>query len=152
MSTICSHIMTVFVTKGLQCSPVKGFFAMFVSVASKVSRIMTKSAFCTYAKTKAQITCTVTALCFRLQKIQPLYFLIAKYQISSPFLSPHSPVRVGPGRKRRRKCLCNESRRNNYVCKIFQFKMYYTENSKIMTNIVDPVSSGSTVFEHLPLL
>ena len=65
---------------------------------------MRKPDFCIYAKTKAQISCAVTAqlisaFIFATQTVQFLYFLNLKYQASSHLLWLHSPVFVGPGRK-----------------------------------------------------
>ena len=60
-----------------------------------------------YAKTKTQISCAVTAqlisaFVFAIRIVQSLNFLNPKFQASSRLLWLHSPVCVGPGRKRRR--------------------------------------------------
>ena len=63
--------------------------------------------FFAYAKTKAQISFTVTAklistFVFTTWIVQSLYFLSQKFQASSQLLWLYSPVCVGPGRKPRR--------------------------------------------------
>ena len=60
-----------------------------------------------YAKTKAHISCAVTAqlisaFVFAIQIVQFLFFLNPKFQAFSLFLGLYSPVCVGPGRKPRR--------------------------------------------------
>ena len=57
-----------------------------------------------YAKTKAQISCTVTAqlisaFVFAARIVHSLFFLNPKFQVSSPFLRLYRQVCVGPGRK-----------------------------------------------------
>ena len=57
-----------------------------------------------YAKTKTQISFTVTAklisaFVFATRIVQPLYYLNPKFQAASYLLCLHSPVCVGPGRK-----------------------------------------------------
>ena len=57
-----------------------------------------------YAKTKAQISCAVTAqlistFVFATRIAQPLFFLNPKFQASSSFLCLYSLVCVGPVRK-----------------------------------------------------
>ena len=60
-----------------------------------------------YAKTKTQISFTVTAklisaFVFATQILQSLYFLNPKFQASSHLLWLYSPVCMGPGQKPRR--------------------------------------------------
>ena len=68
-----------------------------------LSRVMRKPAFA-YAKTKEQISCTVTAelinaFVFTTKIVQSLYFLKPKFQASSHLLLLYSQVCAGPGRK-----------------------------------------------------
>ena len=63
--------------------------------------------FFAYAKTKTQISFTVTtklisAFVFATRIVQFLYFLSVKFQASSHLQQLHSPVCVRPGRKPRR--------------------------------------------------
>ena len=60
-----------------------------------------------YAKTKAQISCAVTAqlisaFVFATRIVQFLYFLNPKFPVTSHLLCLYRPVCVGPGRKPRR--------------------------------------------------
>ena len=66
----------------------------------KLSNVIIKHVFA-YAKTKAEISCTLTAhpLCFPLIDVQSLLFPNSKFQASSHLLSLYSLVCVGPGRK-----------------------------------------------------
>ena len=80
---------------------------------------MRKPAFA-YAKTKTQISCTVTAqlisaYVFAVQIVQPLYYLNPKFQASSRLLWSYSPVCVGPGCKPRRPVF---SQRGSFVIKV----------------------------------
>ena len=57
-----------------------------------------------YAKTKTQISCTVTAqlisaFVFASREVQFLFFLNLKFQVASHFLQLHRRVCVRPGRK-----------------------------------------------------
>ena len=66
-----------------------------------------KSCFFAYAKTKAQISCAVTAqlisaFVFATYIVQSLYFLNQKFQASNHLLGLYSHVCVGPGQKPRR--------------------------------------------------
>ena len=70
---------------------------------SYMSRVMRKPDF-TYAKTKAQISCAVTArlistFVFATQIVQFLLYLYPKCQDSSFLLWMYRPVCVGPGQK-----------------------------------------------------
>ena len=53
-----------------------------------------KTVFFAYAKTKTQISCTVS---FATWIIQSLYFLNTKFQATNHILWLYSPVCVGPG-------------------------------------------------------
>ena len=69
-----------------------------------------------YAKTKAQISCAVTALLictfvFTTRIVQFLFYLYPKFQDSSFFLWVYRPVCVGPGQKSRKPVF---SRRGSY--------------------------------------
>ena len=62
-----------------------------------------KLAFC-ICKTKTQISCTVTAqlisaFVFAPRKVQSLFYLNPKFQVSSYLVWLYSPVCVGPGQK-----------------------------------------------------
>ena len=75
---------------------------------------MRKPTFCIYAKTKTQISFTVTAklisaFVFTTQIVQSLYFLNSKFQASSHLLRLYSPVCVGPGRKPEHRFSHNEA-------------------------------------------
>ena len=68
-----------------------------------LSRVLRKL----YAKTKAQISCAVTAqlisaFVFATPIAQPLFFLNSKFQASIRFPRLYRPVCVGPGRKPQR--------------------------------------------------
>ena len=84
----------------------------------KLSRVVRKTAF-QYAKTKTQISFTVTAklisgFVFVSKIVQSFYFLNTRLEASSHILWLHSPVCVGHGRKPRRPCSQNEAQLFNY--------------------------------------
>ena len=73
----------------------------------KLSLVMRNKRCFAYAKTKAQISCTVTAqlvsaFVFATRIVQSLCFLNPKFQVSSHLLWLYSLVCVGPRRKPRR--------------------------------------------------
>ena len=77
-----------------------------------------KTGFFSYAKTKRQISCAVTAqlisaFVFAIQIVQFLYYLNPKFQASSHLLWLYSPVCVRPGRKPRRPVF---SQQGSYTC------------------------------------
>ena len=72
-----------------------------------MSRVMRKPAFSIYAKTKPQISFTVTAklisaFVFATKIVLSLFFLNPKFQASSHLLWLYSPVCVGSGQNPRR--------------------------------------------------
>ena len=71
------------------------FMLAFLNVCYFMSRVMRKSAFCIYAKTKTQISFAVTRI------VHSLYFLNPRFHSSSHLLWLYSPVYVGSGRKSR---------------------------------------------------
>ena len=72
-----------------------------------LSLVVRKSVFLHMAKTKTQISCTVTAqlisaFVFAIWIVQSLYYLNPKFQASCHLLWLYSPVFVGPSWKPRR--------------------------------------------------
>ena len=67
-------------------------------------------------------------LCFRYTDSTTLYYLNPKFQASSHFLWPYSPVCVGPGRKPRRP--------------VFSQRGSYFESKSIMKNSVHNVNTS----------
>ena len=81
-------------------------FRGILSAFSEMSRVMREPDFRIYAKTKTQISCTVTAQLIsdifpNTYIVQSLYFLCSKFQASRHLLWLCTPVCVGPGRKPR---------------------------------------------------
>ena len=100
----------------------------------KMSLVMRKLDLCIYAKTKAQISCAVTAqlisaFVFATQILQSLYFLNPKFQASSHLVWLHSLVCVGPGRKPRRPVF---SRRGSYKHALYSI---YAANKQLQIRL-----------------
>ena len=73
-----------------------------------------------YAKTKTQISCTITAqlistFVFAIRIVQFLYYLNPRFQATIHFLWLYRPVCVGPGRKPRRPVF---SQRGSYLTRM----------------------------------
>ena len=90
----------------ITCTCLSVSLFMYSLYLSHLSRVVRKPAF-VYAKTKAQISCAVTAqlisaLVFATWIVLSLFFLNPKFQAPSHLLWLYSLVRVGPGRKPRR--------------------------------------------------
>ena len=82
-----------------------------------------KTVFLAYAKTKTQISFTVTAklisaFVFTTRIVQSLFYLNLKFQVSSHLLWLYSPVCVGPGWKPRRPVF---SQRGSNICEQLKF-------------------------------
>ena len=104
--------------------------------------------FFAYAKTKAQISCPVTAqlisaFVFAIRIVQSLYYLNPKLQVSSHLVWLYSPVCVEPGRKPRRPVF---SQRGSYVYRertnLMACMLVMESLSRLQSNFGEEKSNG----------
>ena len=108
----------------------KGFFLSWLSECLELKKAASQeNRIFVYAKTKAQVSCAVTAqlisaFVFASRIVNFLFFLNPKFQASSYLMQLHRLVCVGPGQNPRRPVFSRRGSFMNGAYGIFSFFFY----------------------------